>query len=344
MIRRDGESAGRSRSSGPSCPTNSSSTCGCAICRSRLAGSVMQGRIARAAGRARHPRAQAADSLLAVGRMVHARRRAGDRDPVLPGASASRPARARPDVEVEGGARVAPADPAPRGRPRVENAYGLRRRGGGRTFGARRCRIPSSTRRSRTGGASCNHLESWYAQSHPDEDFAETFAVWLTPGVEVAASATGLAGAQEARVRGRAHGRAARPQPLVDAASEVDPLRAMRKTLRKHYDESAALRRHQAGVLRRRLPPAVLGCARPRRAQRGGNSSVACGARTGTWSRPRRASASTGSTRSSATSPRSPSSACAWRSPRTGEARVHRPAHRADPERAQQRAARGGAG
>jgi len=26
------------------------------------------------------------------------------------------------------------------------------------------------------------HLDNWYAQSHPDEDFAETFAVWLTPG------------------------------------------------------------------------------------------------------------------------------------------------------------------
>jgi hypothetical protein len=28
------------------------------------------------------------------------------------------------------------------------------------------------------------HLDDWYAQSHPDEDFAETFAVWLTPGNE----------------------------------------------------------------------------------------------------------------------------------------------------------------
>jgi putative zinc-binding metallo-peptidase len=26
------------------------------------------------------------------------------------------------------------------------------------------------------------HLPGWYAQKHPDEDFAETFAVWLTPG------------------------------------------------------------------------------------------------------------------------------------------------------------------
>jgi len=25
------------------------------------------------------------------------------------------------------------------------------------------------------------HLPGWYAQKHPDEDFAETFAVWLTP-------------------------------------------------------------------------------------------------------------------------------------------------------------------
>jgi hypothetical protein len=26
------------------------------------------------------------------------------------------------------------------------------------------------------------HLPGWYAQKHPDEDFAETFAVWLSPG------------------------------------------------------------------------------------------------------------------------------------------------------------------
>ncbi|HMJ66263.1 MAG TPA: hypothetical protein VK615_13035 [Candidatus Binatia bacterium] len=28
------------------------------------------------------------------------------------------------------------------------------------------------------------HLDDWYAQSHPDEDYAETFAVWLTPGLD----------------------------------------------------------------------------------------------------------------------------------------------------------------
>lgn len=28
------------------------------------------------------------------------------------------------------------------------------------------------------------HLERWYAQAHPDEDFAETFAVWLSPNTD----------------------------------------------------------------------------------------------------------------------------------------------------------------
>src|SRR6186997_1600932 len=28
------------------------------------------------------------------------------------------------------------------------------------------------------------HLPGWYAQKHPDEDWAETFAVWMTPGAD----------------------------------------------------------------------------------------------------------------------------------------------------------------
>jgi hypothetical protein len=28
------------------------------------------------------------------------------------------------------------------------------------------------------------HLEGWYAQSHPEEDFSETVAIWLTPGLD----------------------------------------------------------------------------------------------------------------------------------------------------------------
>ena len=28
------------------------------------------------------------------------------------------------------------------------------------------------------------HLPGWYAQKHPDEDWSETFAVWMTPGID----------------------------------------------------------------------------------------------------------------------------------------------------------------
>jgi hypothetical protein len=35
------------------------------------------------------------------------------------------------------------------------------------------------------------HLPGWYAQKHPDEDWAETFAVWMTPGVDWRAAYAG---------------------------------------------------------------------------------------------------------------------------------------------------------
>ncbi|HTL46830.1 MAG TPA: putative zinc-binding metallopeptidase [Verrucomicrobiae bacterium] len=41
------------------------------------------------------------------------------------------------------------------------------------------------------------HLENWYAQSHPDEDFAETFAVWLTPNLNWKQRYRGWKGALE---------------------------------------------------------------------------------------------------------------------------------------------------
>jgi hypothetical protein len=64
----------------------------------------------------------------------------------------------------------------------LDTAYGLRRRRSWReTFGKASHRYPS---RYSPRPASRNyvlHLGHWYAQSHPTEDFAETFAVWLTP-------------------------------------------------------------------------------------------------------------------------------------------------------------------
>jgi len=65
----------------------------------------------------------------------------------------------------------------------IENAYNLRRRPKRRAlFGDSSEPYPESYAPKPYSRSFVVHLDSWYAQSHPDEDFAETFAVWLTPG------------------------------------------------------------------------------------------------------------------------------------------------------------------
>jgi hypothetical protein len=64
----------------------------------------------------------------------------------------------------------------------VDTAFGLRRRRDWqRVFG--RAGAPYSRDYTVRPGSKdyVLHLEHWYAQSHPTEDFAETFAVWLQP-------------------------------------------------------------------------------------------------------------------------------------------------------------------
>lgn len=64
----------------------------------------------------------------------------------------------------------------------VQHAYELhRRRGWQRVFGLSSTPYPESYRPNPASRNYVHHLDAWYAQSHPDEDFAETFAVWLTP-------------------------------------------------------------------------------------------------------------------------------------------------------------------
>jgi len=64
----------------------------------------------------------------------------------------------------------------------VQHGYELhRRRRWQRTFGLSSTPYPESYRPNPASRSYVQHLDAWYAQSHPDEDFAETFAVWLTP-------------------------------------------------------------------------------------------------------------------------------------------------------------------
>lgn len=64
----------------------------------------------------------------------------------------------------------------------LDNAFRLRRRKGWRSaFGKPSRPYPEVYRPRPASRDYVLHLGHWYAQSHPTEDFAETFAVWLQP-------------------------------------------------------------------------------------------------------------------------------------------------------------------
>ena len=64
----------------------------------------------------------------------------------------------------------------------IDNAYALRRRKKRqRIFGKSSEPYPDFYSAKPYSRDYVRHLDSGYAQSHPDEDFAETFAVWLSP-------------------------------------------------------------------------------------------------------------------------------------------------------------------
>lgn len=64
----------------------------------------------------------------------------------------------------------------------VQHAFDLHRRKRWRDlFGPGTRPYPDHYRADPSSKDYVQHLRRWYAQCHPDEDFAETFAVWLTP-------------------------------------------------------------------------------------------------------------------------------------------------------------------
>jgi len=80
------------------------------------------------------------------------------------------------------------------------------------------------------------HLDSWYAQSHPDEDFAETFAVWLTQPPEVwRARYDGWPALRKLEYVHAVMAEIADTPPPVRTRARVEPLHQLTKTLRQHY-------------------------------------------------------------------------------------------------------------
>ncbi len=81
------------------------------------------------------------------------------------------------------------------------------------------------------------HLDMWYAQSHPAEDWAETFAVWLDPASRWRKRYRGWRALKKLQyVDELMQAIAGQPQ-AVRSRERVEALRSNRMTLREHYNQ-----------------------------------------------------------------------------------------------------------
>ena len=118
----------------------------------------------------------------------------------------------------------------------IDNAYKLRlRRARREIFGLPSRAYPEFYTPKPYSKSYVLHLDAWYAQSHPDEDFAETFAVWLTPNSEWANRYKGWKALQKLEYMDALMRSLAGQAPRVDNQAEIEPLRDAKKTLRQHY-------------------------------------------------------------------------------------------------------------
>lgn len=84
------------------------------------------------------------------------------------------------------------------------------------------------------------HLDSWYAQAHPAEDFAETFAVWLRPRSAWRTLYEGWPAMKKLEFVDETMAEIQDQKPLVMSRERTDSIRTIRKTLGEHYQEKRA--------------------------------------------------------------------------------------------------------
>ena len=118
----------------------------------------------------------------------------------------------------------------------IDNAYQLRRRRARRdVFGRPSTPYPEYYTPKPYSKSFVQHLDHWYAQSHPDEDFAETFATWLDPSIDWRVRYEGWPAERKLQYMDRLMRGLATAAPKVTAIREVDPLNTLEETLRDHY-------------------------------------------------------------------------------------------------------------
>ncbi|HBO97663.1 MAG TPA: hypothetical protein DE315_04190 [Candidatus Omnitrophica bacterium] len=79
------------------------------------------------------------------------------------------------------------------------------------------------------------HLEGYYAQYHPDEDFVETFAVWLTPGLNWRELYKGWKALAKLEYVDELMGEIRGKAPAVGSKRKYWRLSILRMTLRNYY-------------------------------------------------------------------------------------------------------------
>ena len=139
----------------------------------------------------------------------------------------------------------------------IDSAYRLRRRARWRTlFGHATRRYAHQYRARPASRHHVQHLGEWYAQAHPTEDFAETFAVWLQPHSGWRRRYAAWPAKRKLEYVDQIAAEIGSHRPAVDGRVLVEPLEDNKLTLREHYRRKRRVerRRHRAladGLLRK---------------------------------------------------------------------------------------------
>ena len=123
----------------------------------------------------------------------------------------------------------------------IDTAYRLRRRSGWRAvFGPASLPYPDTYRPRPGSRRFVQHLGAWYAQAHPTEDFAETFAVWLKPNSPWRRDYLGWPAYAKLEFIDTLATDIGHAKPLVADRSIIEEVRHDTRTLREHYEKKIA--------------------------------------------------------------------------------------------------------
>ncbi len=120
----------------------------------------------------------------------------------------------------------------------VDNAFRLHRRKLWReTFGSHAEPYPDYYKPRPNSRKFVHHLRGWYAQAHPAEDFAETFAVWLTPNSRWRKAYSDWPALKKLECVHALMKDVAGKAPPVKSKRRIDPIETDKRTLEAYYRE-----------------------------------------------------------------------------------------------------------